>query len=387
MLPSNSTAPVSVTGTLHHLGVHHGGAHHGGWHHLSSLDVLLLLAIGANCVLILSPMGSALKAAHAQLNPKEFAGFLAPTYLLFGQSYFWACYGTYAGQVDIAHFNTFGAGMCFLYLAMVTLNTHQSRQTQAFIVMAVALTVMFSTSVANSPMRDTERLQAYACAATAFSTLQSLSPMVQAIDVWRRKMPASAFPHAMASASCISSILWAVYAHMVHDTVYMVSNALNSLASVVEVAIVAWVMLRAKDGEEPQFEEDHPLMPRTKRKARAGAYGTPPGSQMGIVHMTWAARGAGCSIDAGSSNKKFGGVGFSLSRLWKIKEKDEEVPISVSETKRLIKSPFSGPADPHISEEEPELEPDFKAEWGVVDSVKEWANIAHSRLHGVDHVL
>merc|ERR1712232_186898 len=64
--------------------------------------------------------------------------------------------------------------------------------------------------------------------------------------------------------SCVSSLLWAQYAIMVHDRLYFISNAINTCMGFVELAVVGWAAHQSKC---TKFDTDHqPLMPRAGKK-------------------------------------------------------------------------------------------------------------------------
>lgn len=242
-------------------------------------DVVLLLAITANCMLILAPLRSSLQAVRRELCAKEIVGHMAPTFLLFGQSYFWACYGLWTGQPDISRFNSFGAGMCALYLSFLCQGAREGDHMQDLhirtgVSAALGATVLASFFIFLTPLPIARQSGLLALAATAFSMLQSAAPMLQAVEVLQSMSP-QGFPLAMALSSCVSSILWAQYALMVHDPVYFVPNAINSAVGVGELAIVSWVLHRTrmrKGQQHPAFcGVDRPLMPRVAGKWAASA--------------------------------------------------------------------------------------------------------------------
>lgn len=230
----------------------------------SAVDAVLLMAITANCVLILSPLRAALRASKKELRLEELMGLLAPTYMLFGQSYFWACYGFTTGESDISHFNSFGAGMCLVYMCFISNGARQRELTQFVVASAVALVFVFSLGVMCTAS-SLDRKQVFACTALVFSSLQSLAPMYQAFEMMRKMSPTEAgFPLGVTASGFLSSILWAQYAVMVGDRVYFLSNAINSVIGLAQLGIVGWVTFAGHAASNKLFvdAECRPLMPR-----------------------------------------------------------------------------------------------------------------------------
>lgn len=244
---------------------------HQAWRLPSCEDAVLVLAIGANCVLILAPLRSALRAAQNELGVEDMVGLVAPTYMLFAQCFFWGCYGLCTRQPDIANFNAFGAVMSVVYLAFIARGARPQHTTRMLLALAVSLTLVFALGVALTPIPTVDQGQVFAFAAILFSLLQSLAPMYQAIEAVRSMSPAG-FPLAVAASSCISSLLWAQYAVMVRDNLYFVSNALNALVGVSQLAVVGWVTYSSQGDACKLDLDDQPLMPRSGRKRGVATY-------------------------------------------------------------------------------------------------------------------
>lgn len=242
------------------------------WRMPSIEDAVLIAAMAANVVLILSPLRSALLAAHAQLSAKELMHVLAPTYMLFGQCYFWACYGYYMEQPDLAHLNAFGAIMCIVYLSFIAKGAaHTHAQARTFIALSIAMVLAFSLIVARMPVP----CPVFACAAFIFSFFQTMAPMYQAADLLRMTSAASqtSFPFALTASGCVSSLLWAQYAWFMQDYMYLLSNTLNALLGVAQLAVVGSVQQRRKLTHELE-DCSRPLMPRVVRKDDVANYGS-----------------------------------------------------------------------------------------------------------------
>lgn len=241
---------------------------------ISAVDLVLLLAISSNCVLILAPMQPSIRAAHDDLGPKamgkELASMLLPTFTLFAQCFFWACYGYFIAQSDIARFNAFGAALCLVYLSCLAHRSKPRRQSQPVLVFGVVAVLAFSLMVLSLPTPVMDRAAVFAYAAMFCSLLQSLAPVCQAVEVFLA-MKDAALPAVVAFASFVSSALWAQYAMMVHDRLYFLSNALNAMVGAVGlVAIGSAFLSRLSEGSAAGKlldSDEQPLMPRTARQA------------------------------------------------------------------------------------------------------------------------
>jgi len=222
-------------------------------------DFVLLLAIAANCALILAPLRSALRAARNELNPKEMVGLLTPTFLLFGQSYFWAVYGMRTGQPDIWHFNTFGALMCLVYLGFICKGAKEQERIQVHVGAALAASVISSMLISFLlPIPVGARVGLLAITATGFSMLQSAAPMLQALEVVQTQSLQN-FPLGVAIFSMLSSLMWAQYAWMARDFMYLVPNGINALVGIAELFVVFRVVhglaVRMHDSERGFHQE------------------------------------------------------------------------------------------------------------------------------------
>eukprot|EP00440_Ansanella_granifera_P050914 gb/GFBE01055183.1/.p1 GENE.gb/GFBE01055183.1/~~gb/GFBE01055183.1/.p1 ORF type:complete len:347 (+),score=61.65 gb/GFBE01055183.1/:1-1041(+) len=233
-----------------------------------SVDVVLGLALCSSGVLVLLPMKSAF--ADQGGAPKDQSGLISTICTLFAQCYFWAVYGHLIGQYDIFHFNGFGAGMCFAYLWLLCRGS-RNKHCRQYMMLSVAVVIGLSFCIMGSVMPLANKAEACAYAAMLFSFLQSATPLVKVVIMFRQQT-SSDFPFALAVSSCISNILWAEYALLVHDNMYLLSNVLNTMVDALSLFLAAVANLAFGDSRDTVFAfgdpDGQPLMPRTKRQSR-----------------------------------------------------------------------------------------------------------------------
>mmetsp|Transcript_52602 Transcript_52602/g.94688 ORF Transcript_52602/g.94688 Transcript_52602/m.94688 type:complete len:346 (-) Transcript_52602:22-1059(-) len=224
---------------------------------LLSADVVLVMAICSNCIMVLAPMRLSLQEAHHELGTKEMLALIIPIITIFAQCYYWACYGFLKGQIDIARFNLFGAGLCLAYLLYICRGSQMRKRAMPCLVLAVAALLGMSACIMGSPMPSPSKAQVCAYIAMVFSFLQSSTPLAQALGMLRSKS-ASGFSMQVALSSWISNMLWAEYAHLIQDRMYFMSNSLNSVVCGAALLLAAIAKLSFAAAAEVK-----PLMPRS----------------------------------------------------------------------------------------------------------------------------
>lgn len=234
----------------------------------TSADAVLLLALCSSCVQILAPMKSALfgasKSSFAQAAPKDQSGLVMTSATLFAQCYYWAVYGHLIGQYDIFRFNSLGAVMCLAYLAFLCKGSIHSSNGRSYVGLAVTGILTTSLLVLRLPMALSGKAQVCAYLAMVFSFLQSSTPLIKALEMIREGY-SSGFPWTIAVSSCVSNILWADYALLVHDEMYFASNMLNMMVASLALALGVHMSFSEGRGRGSLLSCDadaHPLMPR-----------------------------------------------------------------------------------------------------------------------------
>jgi len=235
----------------------------------SSADAVLLLALCSSCAQILVPMKSAFFGSSASLPaqaaPKDRQGLVVTSATLFAQCYYWAIYGHLIGQYDIFRFNSLGAVMCLAYLVFLCRGSfHSSSSNGRSCVLAVTGIVATSLLLISLPVAAFGKAQLCAYLAMLFSFLQSCTPLVKAVKMLREGSTCG-FPYAIAVSSCISNILWADYALLVHDGMYFASNILNMIVASLALALGVHMSFGEGRGSSSLLSCDadaHPLMPR-----------------------------------------------------------------------------------------------------------------------------
>jgi len=312
---------------------------------LFSAHSVMLMAIGANCMMVVAPLRSAM-AGQNSLGPKEMSDFLTPVVALFAQCFYWACYGYVMDQYEIFHFNGFGAGLCLTYMLWICSGSSMRRTAQSIVLLALGAVVGLGVCIIGSPMPTQGKAEVCACLAIVFSFVQNATPLVQAFKMLRNRS-ASGFPFTMAVWSCISSLLWTQYAFLVHDKMYFMSNFLNFVAAAIAILLagVAKLSFTASWGRS----DEQPLMPRSKMTADSSMLNSSKSSPW----IPWTGK------EASSENVHEGyGALDEQEHCLRVDIHSEEQGIS---SLSLVKSPFGAIQERYVeyTDEEPELEPEW----------------------------
>lgn len=233
------------------------------------LHCVLALAILANSFLYISPLSSAMRAFREQVEMKSLASWLAPTYLIFAQSYLWACYGYSTGLYDLARFNGFGAIICMSYLGLIAAYARPREVAQPLIVVSIFAMLLFSLGVLATSSSAASRCRTFGYSAAVFNLGMIFAPLPDAIRVVRTGA-LEEFPILITVASFFSSLLWAQYAVLVHDNLYLIPNFIGANFCAVELVMVYWMVWgggASRGGAENFLDvENQPLMPRARGK-------------------------------------------------------------------------------------------------------------------------
>lgn len=246
------------------------------------LRSVLACAIVANMVLYIAPITSAIQGLKDQVDVKSMGKWLTPTYLIFAQSYLWACYGFSMGLTDIARFNGAGAAACALYMCLIARCARPRDVVQPIIVVAISAMLAFSVVIAFTWSSFEARSSMFGYAAILFNLALILAPLPDAIRVMQTG-ELEDYPFGIRVGTFLSSLLWAEYCTLVHDHMYLIPNLVGAIVCAVELVAIYWSVWGGgslSSAERLLGEVDaQPLMPRARGKTS--------GSSCGVFFPFW----------------------------------------------------------------------------------------------------
>jgi uncharacterized protein with PQ loop repeat len=225
------------------------------------LHMILVMVLVASLFLYITPFNQVMQVVREQTQVKDLTSWLVPIYLMFVQSYLWACYGYSTGLSHLASFNTLGALVCMAYLGAIARNAQPHKLAQQIIFTSVLVVMLFSGGVwmfSASP-------SVLGHVAFASNIAMVLVPLVDATKFMQMRT-LDKFPLGMAAASFFSGMLWAQYAMLVHDQLLLAANRASAAACGLELLAVYWIFW-GSNGMRGNEADHQPLMPRRKAAA------------------------------------------------------------------------------------------------------------------------
>jgi len=239
---------------------------------------VLVTAVVANCFLYISPLRLGMRAlrenvkAYAcvetrEVDVKAFASWLMPAYVLFAQNFLWATYGYSTGLSDLARVNTFGALVCMSYFGLIASSAQPRGVAQAVVLLSLMAIVTFSVGVLAMSSSLSARSHAFAYTAMLFNIGMLLAPSPDIVSAVRTGAWQEV-PVAMTVASFFSSLLWVLYAVLIHDHLFLVANVVGVVICGAELLVIYWIACcgGASGGAQSLLREveGQPLMPRAR---------------------------------------------------------------------------------------------------------------------------
>jgi len=235
------------------------------------LHLVLGMAVMVNIFLYFLPLSSTLQALREQGHMKEMrlSMRLAPIYLMFAQSYLWACYGHCVGLSDLAQFNGLGAIACVMHLAIVARSPQARDLVRPCILLSIVAVLFFPVCIMMSAPSTLARNRAFGYWATIFNLGMIGAPLRTAAKALHSGLLGS-FPVFTVMASFMSSLLWAHYAFLVHDQILLVPSMVGVGVCAGELLLVyasIWGGSGHSSAQRLLFEvESQPLMPRAHKR-------------------------------------------------------------------------------------------------------------------------
>lgn len=237
------------------------------------LHSVVALAVVANSILYISPLNLVMRVTREQAQLKDLTNWLLPTYFMFAQSYFWACYGYCTGLSDLARFNCGGAVICTAYLIVISKFAQPRKTAQQMISASILVVLLFSCVVCLFSTSTTMRNRALGHAAATFNIGMVLAPLVAAIRAVETRL-LDKLPLTIMGASFFSSVLWAQYALLVHDQALLIPNLVGAVVGSLELFGFYWLFSAGHGSGLAQSllldVENQPLMPRQRGKTASG---------------------------------------------------------------------------------------------------------------------